>query len=79
MSDLNAVFALKNAWNGVISSSAEVEKLAPAVAALDGNTPVDGLDLATYQRAALAQSIAVMALRGLIEELQRKRDEGKQA
>jgi len=78
MSEENAVLALQNAWNGVVAASAEVEKLAPAVAALAGSTPVGTLDLDTYRKATLAQSIAVMALYGVVEELQRKRDAGKQ-
>jgi hypothetical protein len=79
MSDLNAVLALQNAWNGVVAASAEVEKMASAVAALPESTLVDSLDLQTYRRVTLAQSTAVMALVGLVEELQRKREAGKQA
>ena len=78
MSEENAVLALQNAWNGVIHASAEVQKLAPAVAGLPGSTPVDTLDLETYRRVTLAQSLAVMALYGVVEELQRKREAGKQ-
>ncbi|TAK15988.1 MAG: hypothetical protein EPO35_06180 [Acidobacteria bacterium] len=78
MSEENAVLALKNAWNGVIAASAEVEKLAPAVAGLPSTTTVDALDLAGYRRVTLAQSIAVNALHGLLEELQRKLETGKQ-
>ena len=78
MSEANAVLALQNAWNGAINASAEIEKLAPAVAGLPTTTPVDTLDLATYRKVTLAQSIAVMALYGVVEELQRKRDAGKQ-
>ena len=77
MSEANAVLALQNAWNGAVAASAEVEKLAPAVAGLTG-TPVDTLDLETYRKVTLAQSIAVMALYGVVEELQRKREAGKQ-
>jgi hypothetical protein len=79
MSDENAVLALQNAWNGVMAASAEVEKIASAVAALLATTTVDALDLDTYRRVTLAQSIAVVALQGLVEELQRKRESGKQA
>jgi len=79
MSDQNAVLALQNAWNGVVAASAEVEKLAASVAALPSTTVVEALDLAGYRRATLAQSTAVMALHGLVEELQRKLDAGKQA
>jgi hypothetical protein len=78
MSEENAVLALQNAWNGAIAASAEVERLAPAVAGLAASTPFETLDLETYRKATLAQSIAVMALRGIVEELQRKRDAGKQ-
>lgn len=78
MSEQNAVMALQNAWNGAIAASAEVQKLAPAVAGLESSTPVDTLDLDSYRKVTLAQSIAVMALYGVVEELQRKRDAGKQ-
>jgi len=79
MSDQNAVLALQNAWNGVVSASAEVEQMAPAVAALPESTLVDALDLETYRRVTLSQATSIMALCGLIEELQRKREAGKQA
>ena len=79
MSDQNAVLALQNAWNGVVAASAEVEKMAPGVAALPETATIDTLDLQGYRRATLAQASAVMALCGLVEELQRKIDTGKQA
>jgi len=78
MSESNAVLALQNAWNGATHASAEVEKLAASVAGLPSETPVDSLDLETYRRVTLAQSLAVMALYGVVEELQRKREAGKQ-
>lgn len=78
MSEENAVLALQNAWNGARAASAEVEKLGPAVAALASTTPVDTLDLESYRKVTLAQSVAVMALYGVVEELQRKREAGKQ-
>ena len=78
MSEENAVLGLQNAWKGALAASAEVEKLAPAVAALPSSTPVDSLDLESYRKVTLAQSIAVMALYGVVEELQRKREAGKQ-
>ena len=79
MSDQNAVLALQNAWNGVVNSATTLEQLAPAVAALSSSTLVDSLDLESYRKATLAHASAVMALTGLVEELQRKRDAGKQA
>lgn len=79
MSDQNAVMALQNAWNGVIASAAELQKMAPAVAALPETTLVDTLDLEAYRKVTLAHASAVMALTGLVEELQLKRETGKQA
>lgn len=74
MSDENALLALKNAWNGAVAASDEVRDLAPSVAGLANGTTLDGLDLDTYQRVTLAQSNAVMALRGLVEQLRRQRE-----
>ena len=71
--DLNAVLALKNAWTGAVETSDAVRDLAPSVMGLGDDVTLAGLDLETYHRRALAQSIAVMALRGLIEQLRRKR------
>jgi hypothetical protein len=68
--ETNALLALKNAWNGAIAASDRLRELAPAVQELPENTDVTSLDLETYRDAALAQSIASLALRGLIEELQ---------
>ena len=79
MSDQNAVLALQNAWNGAVAASTAVAQLAPSVAALSESTPVDSLDLDAYRKATLGQASAVMALVGLIEELQRKREAGKPA
>lgn len=78
MTEENAILGLQNAWHGAVNASAEVEKLGAAVAGLAASTPVDTLDLETYRKATLAQSIAVMALYGVVEELQRKREAGKQ-
>jgi hypothetical protein len=68
----NALLALKNAWTGALAASDRVRELAPAVQALPETTDLSQVDLETYHNAALAQSIAVMALRGLIEELRRR-------
>ena len=70
--ETNALLALKNAWNGAIAASDRLRELAPSVAALAEETDVRTLDLDTYHNAALAQGIATMALRGLIEELRRQ-------
>jgi hypothetical protein len=79
MSDENAVLALQNAWNGVVAAAAETQQMAQAVAGLPATTAVDALDLDTYRRVTLSHALAVMALQGLVEELQRKRESGKQA
>ena len=68
----NALLALKNAWTGAVVASDEVRKLAPVVAGLDESAPLGSVDLDTYHRLALAQSIAAMALRGLVEQLKKK-------
>jgi hypothetical protein len=70
----NALLALKNAWTGAVAASDEVETLAPSVQGLDEATPLASVDLETYHRVALAYSIAAMALRGLVEQLQKHRD-----
>ena len=68
----NALLALKNAWTGAVAASDQVRDLAPSVAGLADSTPLADLDLETYHRVSLAQSIAALALRGLVEQLQRR-------
>ena len=70
--ETNALLALKNAWAGAISASDRLRELQPSVQGLDETTDVATLDLETYRNAASAQSLAAAALRGLIEQLQRK-------
>jgi hypothetical protein len=74
MSEENALLALKNAWNGAVTASDEIRSLAPAVNGLSSTTPLAELDLDTYERLTVAQANAVMALRGLIEQLRRIRE-----
>jgi hypothetical protein len=68
----NALLALKHAWNGAVAASDRVRELQSAVQAVPDTADVAELDLETFHSAALAQSNAVMALRGLIEELRRR-------
>jgi len=70
--ETNPLLALKNAWAGAIAASDRLRELEPAVTGLAENTDVASLDLETYRNAASAQSIAAQALRGLIEQLQRR-------
>ena len=70
--ETNAMLALKNAWAGAIAASDRLRELGPAVQGLPEEADVTQLDLDTYRDAALAQSIAALALRGLIEEFQPK-------
>ena len=70
----NALLALKNAWMGAVAASDRVRELAPAVQALPEATPPAELDLDAYHAVTMAQANAVMALRGLIEELKRRRE-----
>ena len=68
----NAILALKNAWQGAIKACDELRELAPKVADLPADTAMKDLDFETYHRLSMAQAIAAMALRGLVEELQAK-------
>jgi hypothetical protein len=70
----NALLALKNAWTGTVNASERVLELAPVVQDLADDTNLKDLDLDLYHRVTMAQSNAVMALRGLVERLQRKRE-----
>lgn len=70
--EANALLALKNAWLGVVDSAGELQTMAPAVQAVPDDTPLKGLDLQTYHRLVGAHASAVMALRGLIDELERQ-------
>ncbi len=72
MMDATALLALKNAWNGVVTTADRVRDLAPQVTAIADASAVQDSDLETYHQVALAQSNAAQALRGLIEELRRK-------
>lgn len=70
--EANALLALKNAWLGVVTTAAEVQALSAPVQAVAADTPLTGLDLETYHRIVGAHATAVMALQGLVQELQRK-------
>ena len=78
MTDANAVMALKNAWKGAVSASAEANGMTETVMNLPDGASVGDLDLDAFHRVTFAQANAVMALRGLIEELRRKRETGLQ-
>jgi hypothetical protein len=76
--ETNALLALKNAWAGAIAASNRLRELEPSVQQLPEDADVKSLNLETYRDAALAQSIAALALRGLIEEFQPKAVESTQ-
>lgn len=77
--DSLSVLALKNAWAGAVAASDRIRDLEPSVAGLAEETPVADLDLDAWHKATLAQSNAVQALRGLVEQLQRKREQNDDA
>lgn len=77
--DSLSVLALKNAWAGAVAASDRVRDLQAGVVALADDAAVADLDLEEYHNAALAQSNAVMALRGLVEQLRRKREQDDEA
>ena len=68
----NALAALKNAWLGVITTAGPVADLSTSVQGLPADTAIAALDFETYHRVVGAHANAVMALRGLLEELKRK-------
>jgi hypothetical protein len=70
--EANALLALKNAWLGAVTSGTELQQMNGAVQAVADDTPLSGLDLEAYTRVVGAHANAVMALHGLIQELQRK-------
>lgn len=63
--DASTNLALKNAWDSVIATVEELKQLDPASA-----------DLETLRPRVLAQANAAQALRGLVEQLQRKAEQG---
>ncbi len=73
--EANALLALKNAWQGAVASAAELERHLPAVENLAAETGLDALDLDTYYRVSSAHATAVMALHGLVQDLQKKASE----
>ena len=68
----NALLALKNAWSGVVAANDRLREFESTVLELSPDTPVDQIDLREFHGAVAAHANAVMALRGLIEELQRR-------
>ena len=70
----NALLALKNAWSGVVAATDRIRELEGTVLALPADTPVEQLDLQEFRGVVMAHATAVMALRGLIEELDRRRE-----
>ena len=72
----NALLALQNAWTGAVAASDRVRELAPSVTGLPAGAPLSDLDLDTYHLASAAHALAAQSLRGLVEELQRKKAKG---
>ena len=72
--DASALMALQNAWNGALAASDRLRELAPAVHGLTEANPMTDQDFDAYGAASLAHANAAQALRGLVEELRRRRD-----
>ena len=68
----SAVLAFKNAWLGAVTSAEELARMAPAVEALPEDTSVASLDFEGYHRVLGAHANAVMAVRGLLDDLKSK-------
>ena len=67
----NAIVALQNAWTGALAATEKVRSLEARVQSLDPAVGIAPEDLETLHHAVLAQANAVMALRGLVEQLRR--------
>ena len=65
----SAVLAFKNAWLGAVTSATELTEMASAVEALPEDTPVASLDFEGYHRILGGHANAVMAVRGLLDDL----------
>jgi hypothetical protein len=66
----NAILALQNAWAGAIAASDPVRALEADVRALSPEAgAIDPAELERFHNAVFAQANAVLALRGLIEQL----------
>ena len=72
MSEQNVLMALKNAWVGAVNAGERLREMAPAVAGLPPDATLTDADLESYHTVVLAHANAVMALRGLVEQLRRK-------
>jgi hypothetical protein len=72
MSEQNVLMALKNAWTGAVNAADRLRELAPAVAGLPPDATLTAADLEIYHNVVLADANAVMALRGLVEQLRSK-------
>jgi hypothetical protein len=68
----NALMALKNAWNGAVSTADEIRDLSTAVQAVPDDADLASLDFERYHRVALAHANSAEALRGVIEQIRRK-------
>jgi hypothetical protein len=62
----NVGLALQHAWNSVLAAAEDLKALTPDPANLDAIQPK-----------VLAQANAAQALRGLVEELRRKAEQGE--
>jgi hypothetical protein len=72
--EANALMAFKNAWLGAITTGEEVVKLGPSVAGLPDDTPIAALEYDTYYRILGAHANALMAVRGLLDDLNPKEE-----
>lgn len=72
--DPNALLALKNAWNGVIHAAERFKSATDTVGTASETGILSDEDLTRLHTIAMAEANAVMAVRGLLEELRRKRE-----
>lgn len=70
--DSQDLLALRNAVGGVLTAADRVREVATSFAGLAETASVRDVDLVQLHTVAMAQAIAAQALRGYVEELQRK-------
>lgn len=70
--EANGVLALKNAWLGVTTSAEALQTAGPGVQNLAAETTLKELDFENWRALVGGHANAVMALRGLLDELERQ-------
>jgi hypothetical protein len=79
MTESNEIEALKASFRGALSTADTLAALTENVMALDPAAGISGEVLDELGRATLAHAVSSQALRGLIESMRRRRDQGSES